>query len=109
MRDYFQDGMNSPESTVQFHQNTSCNYCVTGYYKSGNDCVSCPENNLGEGGVMSWGDGGIDTCFVLQMAKSSEPVQEGSDISGTYEISRKIFTLDDIQIGGDYIICEYKQ
>lgn len=93
-----------------YHANTACNYCMSGYYRDGSNCVSCPGDNMPEfanSSPVSWGDGGVETCFAVITDAMPDSVVL-SDKVGTY--------VQSIELNDDFTsvmkipvaICPYK-
>ncbi|MBP3340530.1 MAG: hypothetical protein J6L47_02605 [Alphaproteobacteria bacterium] len=54
-----------------YHKSTACTYCARDYYKSGSDCIRCPENGYSNTGSD------ITQCYL-------PTGWTGSDDTGTY-------------------------
>ena len=60
------------------HVNRTCDYCVNNYYKSGGDCVRCPDNGLTDAyGTV------ITSCYL--------PIGSGTDATGDYTLTDKCY------------------
>ena len=98
-----------PKMWTMAHARTSCDFCAGEYYKgAGGNCVECPAAGADQT-RYSWGDGGIETCFV-KMDLANLTVN-GNDTTGSYTIT---YTPDTSHVSVGYltydnnlVICPY--